>query len=88
MYVNIVKHKVRQAIKHDAYAYTKQVAVWCHSSEVNQQNAGNCKYHGKYIVPLNFSSIPDMVIPVKKPHETMHYVFMRKPGHKLHKEEG
>jgi len=86
--VNIMKHKVGKSIKEYPDACAEQVTVGFHHPEINQENTGDGKNNGKYIVPLDFSPIAHMVIFMQDPEEAVHNVFVGKPRHEFHKKEG
>jgi len=87
VHIHIVEHKIGESIKEDADAQAQEVAVWVNYPEVDKQDAGNGKNHRENIVPLNFTSIADVMVFVQHPQKSMHYIFMGKPGHKFHKKK-
>jgi hypothetical protein len=88
MYIYIVEHKISKSVEENADSETQHITVGIYYPKIDKQYAWYGKDHRKNVVPLNFSAIAHMMVFVKYPQKSVHYVFMGKPGHKFHEEEG
>ena len=85
---NIVNHKITDSVKCDSKSNEKQMIHSALYPKIKKNDARYGKNDKENIVSFeNISVLRLVMIGVKIPHKTVHYVFMCKPGHTLHAKE-
>ncbi len=65
----------------------KSEVVGIDSAEKNAQKTWDRKNQKEHVIFFKETRLVLMVVFVEIPHQSMHDVFMRKPGHEFHEEE-
>jgi hypothetical protein len=85
---DIVKNGVEDAVEGNAQTHPEQKAPAGYVVANHDAGGGqHAEYHGKQVVFLPGALVVAVVRFVPAPHEAVHYVFMRKPGHAFHQKE-
>jgi hypothetical protein len=85
---DIVYHEITKSIKCDSESNEKQIVYATLHSKIKKYDAGNGKNHKKNIVSFKNISIFGLVmISMKIPHQSVHYVLMSQPSNTFHKKK-
>src|SRR5688572_6102072 len=84
---HIVHHEISKAIGHYAKAYCLQPVHFAQCTEKNTKKARHREDDEEGIVLFKKTGLRLMMILVQVPEQTMHDVFMRKPGNAFHDNE-
>jgi hypothetical protein len=83
-----MNHEITESVKCDSESDEKKIAHPLLYAIVKKNDAGCGKNHKEDIIPFENISIFGLVmIGMKIPHQTMHYILMRQPGHTFHKKK-
>jgi hypothetical protein len=85
---DIVNHEITESVKCDSEANKEQVIHSALHAKVEKYDAGQRKNHKENIISFeNIGVLRLVMIRMKVPHQTVHNVFMCKPGHTFHEKE-
>lgn len=85
---NVVHQKITKSINCDTDTHEQAVIITVEHPKKHQQKTRNGENQKEQIVPFEETCMSLMMIPMQQPKEAVHDIFVRKPGHKLHKQEG
>lgn len=89
MYKNVVHQKIGASIGHNPQSYGPSLPKACVYSGHNETHTHHCIENKKSVISLKPAVMVFLVVVfVKAPKETVHDVFVRKPGHKFHDTKG
>lgn len=84
---HIVNKEIAGTVDHYANTHEKTPVEPGQGSGEDKYKRGHGKNEEEDIVFFKKTLLRAVVIFMKIPSQSMHYIFVRKPGHKLHKEE-
>jgi len=85
---NIVNQKVTGTVKRNAASNKKQIIESALNTKVKQDDTRNRKNDKENIIALKSMLVFWlMMIGVKIPHKSVHYIFMRKPSNTFHEQK-
>jgi hypothetical protein len=85
---DIVNHEITESVKCDSESNEKQIIHTALHAKVEKNDAGKGKNHKENIISFeNICIFWLVMIGMKIPHQTVHNVLMRKPGHTFHEKE-
>lgn len=85
---DIVHEKIGEAVDGDTESDVKTKIHFVHHAEINQDHTRYSEDQKEGIVLFEEAGFGLMMILVEIPAESMHHVFMGKPGHEFHDAEG
>ena len=84
---DVMHEKITQAVKRYSKANPYSEISTGMQSSVDTEERRNRKDEEEHIVSLKKARFMNMVVCMKVPHQTVHHVFVGKPGHELHEKE-
>ena len=85
---DIMNHEITESIKSDSESNEKQIVHPALHTKIKENDARKGKNHKEDIVSFeNIGVFWLVMIGMKIPHQTVHYVLMCKPGHTFHEKK-